>query len=229
MNTSFEDEKRKLKKYASEYIDPVIKPLVDALLRKQPIDVLSFSLTFLAGMERRPSTDGVFPVSAEPHLVVDENSDSRRMSSGRRRTGVSSEAISVDVASLFEAVVVPKSKMESREISDVLSNQLLFGGLDTAQMQAIVDAVVLRTFKKGDTIIKQGDEGDYFYILKSGSANCFVDEKLVDRLDKGRCFGEVALMYNGKRTATIVATTDVETWALERTGFRMLVCNHIPR
>lgn len=59
-----------------------------------------------------------------------------------------------------------------------------------------------KTFDSGDVIIKQGDDGDYFYVVDSGHIDCFKDDKKITNYSKGGAFGELAIMYNAPRAAT---------------------------
>ena len=79
----------------------------------------------------------------------------------------------------------------------------------------------------GDVVIRQADEGDNFYVVESGTCNCYMgscdDSGLVNVCESGDCFGELALMYNAPRAATVMAATDVSLWALDRPSFTKLV------
>ena len=68
-------------------------------------------------------------------------------------------------------------------------------------------------------MITQGDVGDRYYILGSGAAEVFIDGKLVNRLDPGEGFGEIALLRDVPRTATVRTTVPSEVFALERDTF----------
>uniref|UniRef100_A0A7S1WMR6 cGMP-dependent protein kinase n=1 Tax=Alexandrium catenella TaxID=2925 RepID=A0A7S1WMR6_ALECA len=86
----------------------------------------------------------------------------------------------------------------------------------------------LKAIAKGESVIKQGDVGDFFYIVKSGDFDIIVKKggdpaKKVFEAGVGFAFGELALLYNAPRSATITASAPSEVWALDRTAFRNLV------
>ncbi|CAO3590048.1 unnamed protein product [Absidia cylindrospora] len=87
----------------------------------------------------------------------------------------------------------------------------------------------------GDTIIEQGAVGDYFYIVESGTFDCFikqnnsVEQLKVVNYEAGGSFGELALMYNAPRAATIIATSPSVVWALDRITFRTILMEHTSR
>lgn len=75
---------------------------------------------------------------------------------------------------------------------------------------------MLHKFENDEKIIKEGDSGDLFYIIKEGEVLCTVKEDEIRQLSKGDFFGEQALLYAGVRTATIIALGEVECLSLSR-------------
>jgi uncharacterized protein YhbP (UPF0306 family) len=75
----------------------------------------------------------------------------------------------------------------------------------------------------GDTIARQGAPADKFFIIVDGEAEVLRDEQPIDSLSSGQMFGEVALMREQPRSATVRAKTDVTLLALERDVFRDLI------
>jgi hypothetical protein len=114
-----------------------------------------------------------------------------------------------------------KKDDESRErIENAVAGNILFSHLDDSDRDTLVDAMAPKTFTPGSTIIKQGDDGDFFYIIDSGDCDVYVAKgnkpaAHVSTIGRGGCFGELALMYNCPRAATIKAKTPVETFTLD--------------
>lgn len=77
--------------------------------------------------------------------------------------------------------------------------------------------------KAGDVIIKQGEEGDNFYVIEQGMYAVLIDGELKKAYQDQGSFGELALMYDNPRAATVRANTDGVLWALDRATFRTLV------
>ncbi|XP_077547617.1 cAMP-dependent protein kinase type II regulatory subunit-like [Haemaphysalis longicornis] len=126
--------------------------------------------------------------------------------------------------------VHPKSPAQREKLSQAVKNILLFKSLDQAQMQEVIDAMFERKVKAGETVIKQGDDGDNFYVISSGTYHIYVGdgsgkggEKLVGKYEGSGSFGELALMYNMPRAATITAVTEGTLWAMNRQTFRRIV------
>ena len=75
----------------------------------------------------------------------------------------------------------------------------------------------------GDTIVRQGTPADKFFIIVEGEAEVLRDGQAVEKLSSGQLFGEVAIMRESPRSASVRATTDVKLLALERDSFRDLI------
>jgi len=72
-------------------------------------------------------------------------------------------------------------------------------------------------FKPGQTIIRQGDEGDSFYVLGAGTCDISIRGKgSVMKASRGVAFGELALLFNQPRAATVTAESDVVVWQASR-------------
>ncbi|ORZ21517.1 cyclic nucleotide-binding-like protein [Absidia repens] len=152
-----------------------------------------------------------------------------------RRTSVSAESIAPSQTQDFVKTVIPKTTEQCDRIRFSVGNNFLFKHLDEEQAQDVVDAMAEKHVATGDTIIEQGAVGDYFYIVESGTFDCFikqnnsVEQLKVVSYEAGGSFGELALMYNAPRAATIIATSPSVVWALDRITFRTILMEHTSR
>jgi cAMP-dependent protein kinase regulator len=93
----------------------------------------------------------------------------------------------------------------------------------------VVDAIEEVKGNAGDTIIKEGDQGDCMYVLEQGTLNCTkifagkTEPTFLKEYQPGEGFGELALLYNAPRAATITAKTDYTIWKLDRDTFNNIV------
>lgn len=106
---------------------------------------------------------------------------------------------------------------------DFLRNVEILKTLVDYEIQRVADALVQETWKSGETIVKQNDKGHAFYIIEDGSVNVVKDDNKVATLKRGDYFGEMALMFDQPRAATVVASGDVKTVRLDRQSFKRLL------
>jgi CRP-like cAMP-binding protein/Zn-dependent protease len=81
----------------------------------------------------------------------------------------------------------------------------------------------------GETIIRQGDDGDAFYAVGSGKLDVYRDDEPVGDLESGAHFGEVALLMNSPRTATVVARTPCRVFRIDREAFDSVIATAFRR
>ncbi len=91
--------------------------------------------------------------------------------------------------------------------------------LAPATLERLARALVPVSVAAGDPVFRQGDVGDRFYVVAEGSAEIRIDDAVVRREGRGAAFGEIALLRDIPRTATVLAATDLELMALERDDF----------
>ncbi len=146
-----------------------------------------------------------------------------RARAGGRGTVVLSEPVSLDED--FDPPVIVKTADEAAEISAAISGNIIFAGLDTDQRSVLIGAMERREFSAGETIVRQGDAGDYFYVQVSGTCQVLVNGAVVLETSAGQSFGELALLYDSPRAATVVVagSDPVVTWAIDRRTFKHAV------
>lgn len=123
----------------------------------------------------------------------------------------------------FEPRKIAKTPEQEAALKATLSGTVLFGHLNEEDRRVVLDAMEPKSINANEDIIKQGADGDYFYVLASGSASAFVSGTKVCDYVTGGCFGELALMHGDPRAATVTATAACELWALDRDTFRRIV------
>ena len=130
----------------------------------------------------------------------------------------------------FVAKIVPKSQEQIRRIKSSVIHSFLFGNLEQKDLEVVINAMEEKVFKKGENIINQGEKGDCLYFVEEGNLKCYKkfqgesEPKLVKEYQPGDSFGELALLYNAPRAATITAESDkVITWVLDRETFNHIV------
>lgn len=111
--------------------------------------------------------------------------------------------------------VFAKPESAKAFLRQALSKHYLFEALSDEDMNRIVDCMRPHFTSLNELIIKQGDTGDLFYCLEAGTAVATVDAKEVLTYQPGGCFGELALLYNSPRAASVIARTACKLWTLD--------------
>ncbi|KNC97745.1 hypothetical protein, variant [Spizellomyces punctatus DAOM BR117] len=151
-----------------------------------------------------------------------------------RRTSVSAESMAPTLDKDYVKLVIPKADEQKQRIETAIRGNFLFKSLDDEQYQDVVNAMAEKRVAAGEEVIKQGGIGDYFYVVETGALDVYVSRggqqpvKVADYGPNGS-FGELALMYNAPRAATVVATQDCVLWALDRVTFRRILMENTSR
>jgi len=99
----------------------------------------------------------------------------------------------------------------------------LFAGLKERNLKMLSESLRERSFAEGETIAAEGKSGVGFFVIAEGEASVSVDGKERATLRAGDHFGELALIDDGSRTATVTATTPLHCYAMTSWEFRPLV------
>jgi MFS family permease len=102
----------------------------------------------------------------------------------------------------------------------------IFAPLSPPILEHLVGRLSPASARAGDEIVREGEPGDRFYIVSSGEVEVHVNGRPVRREGRGGYFGEIALLRDVPRTATVSAHTDVELFALDRDDFLPAVTGH---
>ncbi|GAA29335.2 cAMP-dependent protein kinase regulator [Clonorchis sinensis] len=140
-----------------------------------------------------------------------------------RRQSVAAESFDPEIEDSGESVVYPKTAAQRQRINEAIQSIFIFRSLDETQLNKVVDAMQEVPVQKDQVIIRQGEDGEYFYIIESGSYDVFVEGEPAGNYNGAGYFGELALMYNTPRAATIKCTSDGILWRVDRFTFRRIV------
>ncbi|KAI0306956.1 camp-dependent protein kinase regulatory subunit [Multifurca ochricompacta] len=202
------------------------------------------------------------PTPVDPYSVLDHITPSQSPAPGdylhppgfnlmERRASVSAEPISVDSENHQPLPVYPKTEDQLRRIKASTKNNFLFRDLDEEQETGVLNAMRETHVTAGQVVIRQGDVGDYFYVVESGLLHCYIRTpqppsgrrswgpdkaspdadvdvqfgKLVQKCTPGTSFGDLALMYGHPRAASVVAVEPSTLWCLDRITFRTIILN----
>lgn len=142
----------------------------------------------------------------------------------KRRERIAAKKIDVSNHDL-DIINFPKTEHEREFLDEALGENFIFSDLNDAERHKLIDAMEKEVVPMGKTIIKQGDVGDFFYIVEDGTVNFFVDGDVdpVGSCSNGESFGELALLYDAPRAATCQAAVKTILWKVDQSTFRLLL------
>lgn len=94
-----------------------------------------------------------------------------------------------------------------------------FRGLSADELVPVATIATLVTYPAGHVVFRQRDEGDRLYVISRGAVDVLRDDQRIATLGRGECFGEMALLDEATRSATIVARSDIAMLTLARDDF----------
>jgi MFS family permease len=109
---------------------------------------------------------------------------------------------------------------------DLLRQSPIFSPLTPPTLEALAARLEHRRLGSGDVVFAQGAAGDEYYLIEDGRVRVEIDGEQVAELGPGEGFGEIALLRDVPRTATVTALTDLTVHALERDAFLGAVTGH---
>jgi hypothetical protein len=115
-----------------------------------------------------------------------------------------------------------------QEVLELLRANPIFGPLPPPTVEHLAARLVPRTEEAGATIFRQGDHGDLFYLVETGLCEISIDGEKVATAGPGDGFGEIALLHDIPRTATVTAVEETKLQSLERDDFIAAVTGHAP-
>ena len=118
--------------------------------------------------------------------------------------------------------------MTLEEDVELLRNIPLFAKIEPSKLKLLAFTSQRLTFSAGDSLFKQGDEGDALYIIMEGTADILVDtpggQITVATMGKNDFVGDIAVLCDVPRTATVTATSKLTTLRVTKDLFFQLVC-----
>lgn len=130
----------------------------------------------------------------------------------------------------FKVIVVAATMIKREMYQGFLQKVPILTSLNEGEVMTLADSLAEEKYPSGSTVCTQGEEGNYFYIIKEGKAVCSVTDAAgastdVATLESGNYFGEIALMTAKPRQATVKAAEDLVVLALDRATFIRVLGN----
>ncbi|KAL3185611.1 hypothetical protein MRX96_028878 [Rhipicephalus microplus] len=117
----------------------------------------------------------------------------------------------------------PKDFRSKQLIKDAIMENDFLKNLDSSQVREVVDCMYPQIFDAGTLVIREGDVGSHLYVSAEGELEVEKDDQVLGRMGPGKAFGELAILYNCTRTASVKAVTKAKVWVLDRRVFQAIM------
>uniref|UniRef100_A0A673INS3 cGMP-dependent protein kinase n=1 Tax=Sinocyclocheilus rhinocerous TaxID=307959 RepID=A0A673INS3_9TELE len=118
---------------------------------------------------------------------------------------------------------IRKDSGTKKLINEAIMNNDFLKKLEPQHTREMVDCMYEKIYAAEQLVIQEGEPGNYLYVLAEGLLEVIQNEKLLGQMRPGTAFGELAILYNCKRTATVKAVTQSHIWALDRQTFQTIM------
>jgi cAMP-dependent protein kinase regulator len=124
----------------------------------------------------------------------------------------------------FNHIVKDAAVKRRTKYDEFLKSVTLISSIEPYERSQIADALKAETFKQGDKVVMQGEPGDKFYIIEEGALFAMKDEKRVMEYKPGQYFGELALLKNQPRAASVVVESEsAKVLSMSRVSFTKML------
>lgn len=147
----------------------------------------------------------------------------------KMRASVSAEAYGAwNQKKAFTPPEYPKTEDQKVRLKATLAKSFMFSSLEGKDMDTVILAMKEKTTEGKERLIQQGEDGDYLFVIEEGAIECLKKmedgtEKCVKTCEPGDCFGELALLYNCPRAASVDSKGKCVLWQLDRETFNHIV------
>ena len=235
------EELEQAQNYLRTRVTGIIEKMTVDLMLHKPEDTVGFMVNWLEQKGPEVEQDFVRKVKNRPEGVETSESSGdeeeevfelpkKRIAAQKQRKSVSAEVYGIyNPKGNFTPKVVPKSDEIRSKIRELLSSIFMFRHLEEKDMEIILDAVEVKQFSPNDMVIKQGDDGYELYIVGSGRLKCYKrfpdknEDTYLKTYESGEVFGELSLLYNAPRAASIQAIEPSTLYSLDRETFNHIV------
>ena len=142
-----------------------------------------------------------------------------------KKQGVSGESCEI---SMQQSINIPIPKYEKdysskQLIKEAIMDNDFLKNIDASQVKELVDSMYSLSIEKGKFVIREGEVGAHLYVSAEGEFEVEKNGKVLGIMGPGKAFGELAILYNCTRTASIRVLSDARVWVLDRRIFQQIM------
>ena len=123
----------------------------------------------------------------------------------------------------FEKVNKKVSKEDIDFIMKSLKESFVFFNLSDSEFEEVIPNMFYGFVREKEHVFKQDDESNCFFLIAAGAFEVVIDGAIKRTMRRGSCFGELGLLYNTKRSASLRAKEDSYVWGIERRVFKKII------
>lgn len=226
--------------YLKEKVNPILEVMVSDLMKERPANVIEYIGQWVQAkgskvqseLERRNQNSrpaGVQSSDSESSSD-DEEFIAKPQKKMQQRTSVSAEAFGLwNKKEDFKPKFVKKTSDQIERITKRLNQSFMFSELEDKEKDMVIGAMEEVHFRADAKVITQGEDGDVLYVVDAGLLDCFKrfakdgQNSYLKTYTPGESFGELALLYNAPRAASIVCKENAICFTLDRACFNNIV------
>ncbi|CAK90363.1 unnamed protein product (macronuclear) [Paramecium tetraurelia] len=144
---------------------------------------------------------------------------------GDRKKQAKINAVS-DTVEIFENILKVekrKSPFDYQLMLNAFNDHFIFKSVPQSDIEYVVEQMFYCTVPDGQFVFKQGDKATSYFLIERGQCQIIINGELKKTLKGGEAFGELAMLYNAPRSASVKAVGDCAFWAIDRNTFRKVV------
>lgn len=236
-------QQKKWEEYLSKHnVEKIYRDMTAEMISSQPEVPVKFMFEYIKKeFAAELGLEAAAPAAAEEELDDYDDEDDeddytdfvpvKQVDKNKKRGSVVAERVVVDES--WMPPVHEKDPTKTKFLADILPKIFFLAGLTRREIAVLVTAMKPIEFDPGAAIITQGEEGDMFYVVEDGI--CDIEVSGVGKVMEIPCpskenpdilrryFGELALLYDAPRAATVKARDHVLTWGLDRLTFKSIL------
>lgn len=225
--------------YFINKVQPIFKSLLADIIEDRPENVYQYIIDKCSlkldnkSVNSKATTQNSLSNSEEDEDLIDDLELFQKQKQNlinKKKISISAEVFG-DHNKLEDIQIVnhKKSKLEEIGLANLMSKSFMFNTLTESDFKKVLNAFEIILFNEDETVIKEGDSGDKLFMVKNGILDCYkiLNDKntYLKSYIEGDTFGELALLYNVPRQASIYAKTAASLYSLDRTTFNYIVKN----
>lgn len=157
------------------------------------------------------------------HMQTNRKRPGEHQTTRRRSIFRGNEEIYVEAAT---AEIIPntiKTAEDMKKIIDALGSHFIFTSLTDEDKEMVASSMQLYSFPKDSFVFKQGMPSKSYYVIRTGSIEVIVNNKRVNKILEGDGFGELALLQDNPRSASLKCLEPTTLWGLDRDTFKKVI------